>query len=136
MNRLHQRKAGSRRTRGRLARGLAKGFARRLAGRLAPREAALLLVLAVMVPPEPTLAASPDWRRGVQEQLEPNNLVRPPGITLEQAANEVRRETGGRVLSASPAERGGQRGYEVRVLLDGKRVKSYFVDGQGRIRGD
>ena len=81
-------------------------------------------------------AAAPDWRRGVQEQLEPNTLVRPPGITLEQAANEVRRHTGGRVLSASPAERGGQRGYEVRVLLDGKRVKSYFVDGRGRVRGD
>jgi hypothetical protein len=79
-------------------------------------------------------AAAPDWRRGVQEQLEPNTLVRPSGITLEQAANEVRRQTGGRVLSATPSERGGQRGYEVRVLLEGKRVKSYFVDGQGRIR--
>jgi hypothetical protein len=38
------------------------------------------------------------------------------------------------VLSATPAERGGQRGYEVRVLVDGKRVKSVFVDSEGRIR--
>lgn len=79
-------------------------------------------------------AAAPDWRRSMQEQLEPNSLVENlPGISLEQAANKVRRETGGRVLSASPSDRGGQRGYEIRVLLDGKRVKSYFVDGQGRI---
>ena len=101
--------------------------ARRGAGRVG-----LLLLAALLLPG--LAAAAPDWRRGVQEQLEPNTLVRPSGITLEQAANEVRRQTGGRVLSATPSERGGQRGYEVRVLVEGKRVKSYFVDGQGRIR--
>lgn len=92
---------------------------------------ALLSMLLVAGP----AAAAPDWRRAMQEQLEPHSLVENlPGISLEQAANKVRRETGGRVLSASPIDRGGQRGYEIRVLLDGKRVKSYFVDGQGRIR--
>lgn len=104
----------------------ARAGRRRVAG-------AAVLLLALLVPPSPAEAA-PDWRRGVQEQLEPNTLVRPPGITLEQAANKVRRETGGRVLSASPSDRGGQRGYEIRVLVDGKRVKSYFVDSQGRVR--
>ena len=94
---------------------------------------AVALLLATLTMPLLSTAASPDWRRSAQEQLEPNTLVR-PGITLEQAANEVRRQTGGRVLSASPSERGGQRGYEVRVLVDGKRVKSYFVDAQGRVR--
>ena len=94
----------------------------------------LLVLLATLTTPLLATSASPDWRRSAQEQLEPNSLVRPPGISLEQAANEVRRQTGGRVLSASPSERGGQRGYEVRVLVDGKRVKSYFVDGQGRVR--
>ena len=76
--------------------------------------------------------AAPDWRR---PELEPQNLVRPSGISVERCANIVRRETGGRVLSASPAERGGQRGCEVRVLVDGKRVKSLFVDSEGRVRG-
>jgi uncharacterized membrane protein YkoI len=52
----------------------------------------------------------------------------PAAISLEQAADKVRRETGGRVLSASPTEKGGKRGYDVRVLLDGKRVKKVFVD--------
>lgn len=91
-------------------------------------------VLALLVLTPALAAAAPDWRRNAQEQLEPNNLVRPPGISLEQAANKVRRQTGGRVLSASPTERGGQRGYEVRVLVDGKRVKNYFVDSDGRVR--
>lgn len=77
--------------------------------------------------------AAPDWRRGVQEQLEPNNLVR-PSISMEQCANAVRRRTGGRVLSVTPARRGDDRGCEVRVLIDGKRLKDYFVDGDGNLR--
>ncbi|MEQ8859340.1 MAG: hypothetical protein RIC56_11900 [Pseudomonadales bacterium] len=80
-------------------------------------------------------AAAPDWRKGAQEALEPNNLVRPSGISVERCANIVRRETGGRVLSATPSERGGQPGCDVRVLVDGKRVMSVFVDGNGRMRG-
>src|SRR5690606_37842523 len=84
----------------------------------------LMLLLSTLLVAGPAVAA-PDWRRSMQEQLEPNSLVENlPGISLEQAANKVRRETGGRVLSASPIDRGGQRGYEIRVLLDGKRVKS------------
>lgn len=90
--------------------------------------AALALVCGLL----PGMAsAAPDWR---SDALEPNTLVRPPGITVERCANIVRRETGGRVLSATPVERGGRRGCEVRVLVDGKRVRSLFVDSQGRIR--
>ena len=59
---------------------------------------------------------------------QPAQFAAPPAISLEQAADQVRRETGGRVLSATPAEKGGKRGYSVRVLLDGKRVKKVFVD--------
>jgi hypothetical protein len=92
-----------------------------------------VLLLAVLLLPG-LAAAAPDWRRGVQEQLEPNSLVRPSSISLEEAANKVRRQTGGRVLSASPSERGGRDGYDIRVLVEGKRVKNYFVDGEGRIR--
>ena len=42
--------------------------------------------------------------------------------------DQVRRETGGRVLSVAPTERAGRRGYDVRVLLGGKRVRKVFVD--------
>ena len=41
--------------------------------------------------------------------------------------------TGGRVLSATPVTKGGERGYNVRVLVDGKRVKQYYVDAEGRM---
>jgi uncharacterized membrane protein YkoI len=62
---------------------------------------------------------------------QPTRFAAPAAISLEQAADKVRRETGGRVLSATPSEQGGRRGYSVRVLLDGKRVKKVFVDAQG-----
>ena len=62
-------------------------------------------------------------------------VIVPPvsGITLEQAANKVRSQTGGRVLSATPVQNGGERGYNVRVLVDGKRVKQFYVDSNGRM---
>lgn len=84
-----------------------------------------LLCLAVLVPLG-SLAASERFDKGVK----PNHFVHSSGMSLEQAADKVRRETGGRVLSAAPAQQGGQRGYNVRVLLDGKRVKNVFVDAQ------
>ena len=65
---------------------------------------------------------------------QPAQFAAPAAISLEQAADKVRRETGGRVLSATPTEKGGKRGYSVRVLLDGKRVKKVFVDAQGSPR--
>ena len=76
-----------------------------------------------------TTAVAADFR---DEAKQPQQLVAPPAITLEQAADKVRRETGGRVLSAAPSKRAGQRGYDVRVLLDGKRVKKVFVDARSK----
>ena len=68
------------------------------------------------------------------QQAQPQHYAPPVGgISLEQAADKVRRQTGGRVLSASPVEKGGRRGYNVRVLVDGKRVKQYYVDADGRV---
>lgn len=95
--------------------------ARRLGG-------VLLFALVCAAP----VQAAPGWF-DLPSQPQPQNLVSPPGVSLEQAAETVRRETGGRVLSASPAERSGIRGYDVRVLLEGKRVRNVFVDHEGRI---
>lgn len=68
------------------------------------------------------------------QQAQPNHYAAPVGgVSLEQAADKVRRKTGGRVLSATPVEKGGRRGYNVRVLVDGKRVKQYYVDADGRM---
>ena len=64
-----------------------------------------------------------------------NTLVtNQPGISIEQATAIVRDSFGGRVLSAVPVKRGDKRGYEVRMLLDGKKVKKVFIDSQGRVK--
>lgn len=63
-----------------------------------------------------------------------NSYAEQPGISLGQAASIVRRQTGGQVLSVTPSKRSGKSGYKVRVLLDdGKRVREFFVDDQGRM---
>ncbi len=54
-------------------------------------------------------------------------------ISLEEATRIVRRAYGGRVLSATPAKQNGKSGYKVRVLLDGGRVKTVFVDSNGSV---
>jgi hypothetical protein len=87
----------------------------------------------LVLPSAPASGAAPFWA-DADPKLRPNNLVKPPGVSLEQATNIVRRQTGGRVLSAAPAGQGGERGYEVRVLVDGKRVTKVFVDDQGNMR--
>ena len=86
---------------------------------------ALLLPLCVLFTPVHALGG---------QQPQPQNFAKPVGgISLEQAADTVRRQTGGRVLSATPVSKGGERGYNVRVLVDGKRVKQYYVDSEGRM---
>ncbi|MCZ6641107.1 MAG: PepSY domain-containing protein [Gammaproteobacteria bacterium] len=66
---------------------------------------------------------------------EPKKLVaHQSGISMEEATNIVRGKFGGRVLSAAPVRRGDQRGFEIRMLLDGKKVKKVFIDDQGRVK--
>ncbi len=89
------------------------------------RACAKRLIWLVLVLPLCAFAASSDF---LEQATKPQHLVAPASITLEQAADQVRRETGGRVLSVAPTERAGRRGYDVRVLLGGKRVRKVFVD--------
>ena len=84
--------------------------------------AALVVLPAISVP----AAAAPATQQSY-------NYTKSSGISVEQAAAMVRRETGGRVLSANPTKKNGQRGYDIRVLVDGKRIKQYYVDDQGRM---
>lgn len=53
------------------------------------------------------------------------------GISADQAAAIVRSSFGGRVVSVKSA---GRNGWDVRVILDGGRVKTVHVDGNGSIR--
>lgn len=66
-----------------------------------------------------------------------NYLVQPaPAVTLETATAIVRHKTGGRVLSANPASKGAEVGYQVRVLVDERLVQTWFVDEKGRTESE
>lgn len=91
----------------------------------------LALVLVLFV--SPAVAEKP-FRLAADPGHQPRSRTKLKGISLEQATNIVRRRTGGRVLSATPSDRGRQRGFEVRVLVGGKRVKKVFVDAKGNLR--
>src|SRR5262245_55313552 len=82
----------------------------------------LLVMLLAFVTPVSTFAA-------------PHMFAQAEGIGSGEAAERVRAMYGGRVISVTPANRRGTQGYTVRVLVDGGRVKTVFVDSRGSIRG-
>ncbi|MEM1229969.1 MAG: hypothetical protein AAGI15_05480 [Pseudomonadota bacterium] len=55
-------------------------------------------------------------------------------MPVERAARIARRETGGRVLSTTRVRRNGAPGVEVRLLINGSRVTTLFVDNEGDVR--
>ncbi len=69
-------------------------------------------------------------------ELVPNQLapVATGNVSVERAIRIVRRETGGRVLAASAGKRQGSPGVNVRTLLDGERVTTFFVHADGRLQ--
>ncbi|MDP6374839.1 MAG: PepSY domain-containing protein [Pseudomonadales bacterium] len=77
--------------------------------------------------------------RGAEWRNEPrsNTFASPPGtrarLSAEKATTIARRETGGRILSATAVD-GGKKGYRVRLLMDGRRVVTVHVTGTGRIK--
>ena len=86
-----------------------------------------LLLCGLITLPGLSLAGEVRWADQV--------LAAKSAISLEEATEIVRRAYGGRVLSASPTSKNGKKGYQVRVLLDGGRVKMVFVDSSGSVRG-
>lgn len=76
-----------------------------------------------------------------EQHLAPNDLVpsqlapvNTRNVSVERAIRIVRRETGGRVLAASAGKRKGSPGVNVRTLLDGERVTTFFVHADGRLQ--
>ena len=59
-----------------------------------------------------------------------DSLFAQPTVSASQAAAIVRNQHGGRVLSVVPSFRGKVRGYRVRVLIGGERVKTVFIADQ------
>lgn len=110
---------------------------RRRAGRAA---AAAGLALAISAG---SAGAQPFW---AAPALEPSGLApqaslapTPPSgaqelMPVERAARIARRQSGGRVLSTARVQREGGPGVEVRLLINGSRVTTLFVDNDGAVR--
>jgi len=88
----------------------------------------LLVLLFAALPPAQTAAA------GLDRVYLVDNSAESESVTADRAAEIVRRQTGGRVLSVE--RRGnGRPVYRVKVLLDGQRVRYVVVDARsGRVR--
>lgn len=99
-----------------------------LARALVMARRALAVTLASLLLASPAGAA-------VGGRLEHVVWAKSDAISLEEATEIVRRAYGGRVLSATPVTKNGKRGYQIRVLLDGGRVKTVFVDSNGSVQG-
>ncbi|MDD3519560.1 MAG: hypothetical protein PHQ14_14525 [Chromatiales bacterium] len=74
--------------------------------------------------------ASPRDRDGRFERgpLVQNAAPNRSGVTLDQAVEQVRRQTGGRVLSAETVDAGGRRVHRIKVLTPDQRVRVVTVD--------
>lgn len=75
---------------------------------------ALFILLALGSGPA---TAAPVWHSGPLKVAE-----RPSGISLDQAAEQVRRQTGGRILSAETVNKKGRRVHRIKVLTPDHKV--------------
>jgi uncharacterized membrane protein YkoI len=64
------------------------------------------------------------------ERSSRNESARRDGISLDEAVARVRRDTGGRVLSAEARENRGRTSYRIKVLLRDGSVRVVNVDAQ------
>jgi hypothetical protein len=85
----------------------------------------LLLALALLVAPAAAKAAPPPPVQGDLPVLAQAN-----GVSLDQAVAQVRRRTGGRVLSAETQMSNGVPIHHIRVLTSDQRVRTIRVDGR------
>lgn len=56
------------------------------------------------------------------------------GLSLSEAVQQVRQETGGRVLSADESSQDGRRVYRIKVLTPSGHVRVYVIDAQSGAR--
>jgi hypothetical protein len=57
------------------------------------------------------------------------------GMTLSQAVESVRRQTGGRIISAETKRSGNREVHHIKVLTDDGKVKTHKVQGRKRDNG-
>jgi uncharacterized membrane protein YkoI len=88
-----------------------------------------VLVLALLLAAGTTRAAPETWLASAIDLLE----QRPgssPVLSINDAASRAQNRFGGQVISISPAEQDGRRGYRVKILLESGRVKTLFVESR------
>ena len=95
-------------------------FARRV------RVGAVLLLVALSL--APAARADADWLFAAIDLLEQGRP--PPVLSINDAASRAQDRFGGQVISISPAEQDGRRGYRVKILLESGRVKTLFVEAR------
>lgn len=79
--------------------------------------AALILLFAVMA--DGAIAASPWSAEGLRPVAERGGS----GMSLDQAVQQVRRDTGGRILQAETVQEGGRTVHRIKVLTPDHRVR-------------
>lgn len=91
------------------------------------RLAAWLLLGALALPG--VARAGDDWLVAAIDLLEQGRRP-PPAMSINDAASLAQDRFGGQVISISPAEQDGRRGYRVKILLESGRVKTLFVESR------
>lgn len=87
--------------------------------------AALLILLALGAN---TVSAAPAWQQDRWQVAARESA----GISLDQAAEQVRRQTGGRILSAETIEKNGRRVHRIKVLTPDHKVVIREINAGGR----
>lgn len=76
-----------------------------------------------------TVHAAPAWQRGGEWRPASE---RASGISLDRAADQVRRQTGGRILSAETVDKNGQQVHRIKVLTPDHKVVIREIPAGGR----
>lgn len=90
--------------------------------------AAAFVLLGVLVMPSVSHGAD-DWLFAALDLFEQGRRP-PPSMSINDAASIAQDRFGGQVISISPAEQNGRRGYRVKILLESGRVKTLFVEAR------
>lgn len=90
----------------------------------------MLLLLAFGVGPLPAAPMAAPVASPLHAMSLPTAASRRAGgeVSLEEAVEQVRRETGGRILSAETVQANGRRVHRIKVLTPDRRVRVINVD--------
>ena len=81
------------------------------------------MIIALVMAPALLRAAAQSHTQEPAQVFRPILLARASGMSLDQAVKQVRRETGGRILSAKTVSENGRRVHRIKVLMPSGSVK-------------